>query len=866
MRAAWIVRGRRAARFSTMLEHIMFATSSRAARLGLVLLVSFCVAACGRGFGDGASGKGLPAAVVKVGNSLQQRMAGMGPDDTAEVIVTYRQKTPLSAAQVQALRDQGFKGIYFKYLPIAGVVAKRAQIESLLARPDEILSLWHNDELQYDNEEARYMTSVDQAQAAPELRNANGEPITGKGVTILVNDSGIDGLHPDLINKVAVNTFGHTDLRGVQEDDMYPSTPTECPGPCNTDVLGSHGTHVAGIAAGDGTASGGRFAGAARGATLAGIGSGATLLVLNTLGGFDYALTLLNERPELNLRIVTNSFGSTGDQGTEFDPADPTNVATKMLADAGIIVVFSAGNSGSGPGSITGNYKKAPWILIAGNGTKSGLLAPSSSRGALTDAVYEVEVDGELLTVEDYPTVVTPGTDIISARAVAADPFLPLDLSSDLVDPNLSPAERPFYTYKTGTSMAAPHLAGLVALLLEANPALTWREVKQIFRATATNMPGYSVWEVGAGYANVEAAIAMALDLRKDYGSVNHSLRSFNAVVPLKNEFDESRHTLDYLPADNSETVQFEVGEDIGLVVAVWERPMTSTCACAVALIDPTGKQYRSSVGLPVLAPRVSAVGPGKAGTWTLTVRGLTSLSGVPVDPSNTNGISTPGSIDVRLQLYPRDASRGLEDVAGHPEIKQIERAVFERLVDGTASGFAPDAVLTRAEFAEYLMAWGIRQTRAHAPLDKFSDVQTAGAAVSAAADALTRPGALILSRSPQSLPVIRVEGAAFNPAAVVTREEMAYALVQALGRQTQAEAHGDAALTAPDGSGGSVPVEDGADVNPIYRGHVQEALNLGILRADFSSGSARVLPAGEVTRLDYTRSALATFDVTPFP
>jgi hypothetical protein len=94
----------------------------------------------------------------------------------------------------------------------------------------------------------------------------------------------------------------------------------------------------------------------------------------------------------------------------------------------------------------------------------------------------------------------------------------------------------------------------------------------------------------------------------------------------------------------------------------------------------------------------------------------------------------------------------------------------------------------------------------------------------------------------------------------------LAHALVQVMGRQAQAAAHGDAALIAPDGSGQNVPVSDAADVNPLYRGHVQEALNLGILRADFSDGSARVLPAAPVTRLDYTRGALAAFDATPFP
>lgn len=841
----------------------MFRRTPNLARLGAAVIVALFVSACGQGFGDEDVPKSL-APVIAVGNSLQAKMATMGADDTAEIIVSFRQKTPLTTAQVQMLRDQGFKGIYFKYLPMAGVVAKRSQIEALLARPAEIRSLWNNDELQYDNEDARYMTSVDSMQAAPELYNNAGEPITGKGVTVLVNDSGIDGLHPDLMNQVALNAFGHTDLRGIQEDDMYPSTPTECVTPCNTDLAGSHGTHVAGIVAGDGTASGGRFAGTARGVTLAGIGSGATLLVLNTLGGFDYALRILNERPEMNLRVVTNSFGSTGDQGTQFVPDDPTNIATKMLADAGIIVVFSAGNSGSGPSSITGNFKKAPWILIAGNGTKQGLLAPSSSRGALTDAVYDVVVDGETFTVEDRPTVVTPGTDIISTRAVAADPFLPLDLSTDVTDPNFTPAQVPYYTYKTGTSMAAPHLAGLVALLLEANPALTWREVKAIFKQTATNMPGYEPWEAGAGYANVEAAVAVAKNLRKDYGSVNNAARSFNAAVGLKNEVVESAHTVQYLPAGNSDEIPFEVSDEIGLVVAVWDRPDTSTCTCAVTLVDPTGKQYRSSVGLPVLAPRVSAVAPGRPGTWTLTVRGLTSLSGVPVDPSGTNGTSPPGSIDVNLQLYPKDAPRGIDDVASHPSFKLIEKAVFERLIDGTASGFTPDKTLTRGEFAEYLMAWGIRQTRAHAPINKFSDLKSE--IVSAAAEALTRPGALILNRSPTSLPVIRLEGTTFDAAASVTREEVAYSLVQAMGRQAQAEAHGTAPLTAPDASGQAQPVSDEGDVNPLYRGHVQEALNLGILKADFSTGGAKLMPLQTVTRLQYAESAVAAFDATPFP
>ena len=854
----------------------MLAWTHRASA-ALVVLLAFGLAACGKGFGDGedSSRKKLPSAsevqLVALGSSLSSKMATMDNDDTAEVIVSFRSKGRLSAAQIQSLEDMGLKGVYFNYLPIAGVVATKPQINALLQRGSEIVSLWHNDRLVYDNADARNMSSVDQSEAAPELRNANGEVITGKGVGILVNDSGIDGLHPDLIGNVVLNAYGHTDLRGVLEDGMFPFTPTVCPDgvPCNTDVGGSHGTHVAGIAAGDGSASGGKHAGAARGASLIGFGSGATLLVLNTLGGFDYALQTVDQRPELNLRIVTNSFGSPGDQGTPFDPANPTNIATKALADAGIIVVFSAGNSGSGPGSITGNFKKAPWILIAGNGEKTGLLAPSSSRGKLAGGVYEMEIDGETYTIEDRPTVVTAGTGIVSARAVAADPFTPLDTADDAAAGDLGPTELPFYTHKTGTSMSAPHLAGLVALLLEANPSLTWREVKNIFKTTASNMPGYEPWEVGAGFANIEAAIAMALNIRQDYGSVNHLARDFNAKISLSDQPIESQHSIDFLPAGPTNDVEFEVAEDIGLIIAVWNRPDESACTCAVSLIDPDGTRYGSGIALPVLAPRVSAVANGKPGKWKLAVRGIGGVSGVDVDPANvTNGYSGPATVDISLTLYPRGEERGFGDVLNHADLNLFKTVVTERLMDGLPQGFAPDAVLTRGQMAEYLMAWGVRQTRAHVGASsKFGDISDTR--LQAAAEAVTRPGASVLSRDTAYEPLILVNGSAFNPSGAVTREELAYALVQASGAGTAAKSH-SGEMSATDSEGRSAPVQDADQVNSAYLGYVQEALQRGILKASFSEESgelkASVSPKASVTRAEYAAAVAQAFAGLPFP
>lgn len=794
-----------------------------------------------------------------------ERVRLLGDDELLEVIVTFEGQGPLSPDRIEALRALGLKGLYLQRLPIAGVLATRAQIERLQRLPG-VRSVRWNAPLSYEDEVARYLTSVDQAQAAPELRNAAGEPITGKGVTILVNDSGIDGTHPDLRfgTKVVRNVLGHTNLRGVLEDDMLPFTPTE--GVPNTDALGSHGTHVAGIAAGDGTASGGRFAGAAKGATLVGYGSGAVLFVLDTLGGFDYALKLLDEAPELNLRIVTNSFGNTSDVGTCFDPDDPTNVATKALADRGVIVVFSAGNSGSGQDTITGNFKKAPWVLVAANGEKSGLLAPSSSRGSLAHPTYTVEVDGETFVVEDRPTVVTPGTDYISARAVAADPFTPLDLQADIESGEIPLELIPFYTRKTGTSMAAPHLAGLTALLLEANPALTWREVKQIFKQTATNMPGYASWEVGAGFANVEAALAMALGLRQDYGKTNHAQRGFHAEIGLGSAKSE-RYMIDFVPVGPIEEVQFEVGEDIALVTAQWTQPLGNPCTCAVVLTDPQGNRYGSSIALPLLGSTVAAVGRGAPGTWTLTVRGIGSVSGVPLDPLRvTNGIAGPGSADIKVTQFAKGEPRGIDDVPGHALEDFILAAISLRLIDGLPGGFAPDATLTRAQFAEYLMAWGVRQTRAHDGSRRFADIPASADHVAAAAEAVTRRGQLIMSRDVASLPLLRLEGDRFDAGAAVTREQVAYALIQAMGLQARAESHDGAALTAPDADGNPVPVADADEVDPALRGHVQEALNLGILDAEIEGGQARIAPRAAVTRAQYAAFAMRAYATLPLP
>ena len=144
----------------------------------------------------------------------------------------------------------------------------------------------------------------------------------------------------------------------------------------NTDLVEGHGTFVSGIIAGSGASSGGKYAGVAPGARLLGLSAGDVDLT-NVLSGFDY---LLDRGPQYNVRVVNCSFSAS----TVYDPNDPVNIATKMLTDAGISVVFSAGNSGPGNGTLN-PYAAAPWVVSVGATDERGRLAGFSSRGNFGD-------------------------------------------------------------------------------------------------------------------------------------------------------------------------------------------------------------------------------------------------------------------------------------------------------------------------------------------------------------------------------------------------------------------------------------------------------------------------------------------------
>ncbi|CAM3948667.1 S8 family serine peptidase [Mesobacillus thioparans] len=444
-----------------------------------------------------------PVKAVVDAKLTKSLLSAAGP---VEAIVTFKSDEGVLPGQIKLLEEIGItKGLTLKSLPIAGVLATKTQIDRLAAS-DQVVSIYLNKKLAYENAEATDLTGVDQVRTDDSMRKLNGGlPVTGKGIGVVINDSGVDGTHRDLKfgSHLVQNVLGSTNLNALSA--LLPVSYVE--NVPNTDSSSGHGTHVAGIVGGTGEMSGGKYEGVAPGANLIGYGSGAAVAMLDTIGGFDYALT---HQQQYNIRLITNSWGDTGDAGTDFDPFNPINIATKKLYDRGIVTVFSAGNSGPDAKTISGNYKKAPWVVTVAAGDKSGKLADFSSRGEAGRG-GSVTVDGQSWTWADQPTVTSPGVDIISTRVIS--PLVLLGATSDAEF--IEPAYLPYYTTMSGTSMAAPHVAGIIALMLEANPLLSPLEVKSILEKTATAMPDYEVWEVGAGYVNAYRAVDAAFKMKK---------------------------------------------------------------------------------------------------------------------------------------------------------------------------------------------------------------------------------------------------------------------------------------------------------------------------------------------------------------
>lgn len=279
----------------------------------------------------------------------------------------------------------------------------------------------------------------------------------GKGVTICVIDTGI-ALHPDLKDRIIGFKDFVNDKNGVENayDDQ------------------GHGTHCAGIAAGDGSESGGKYSGVAPEANLVGVkvlnkyGSGS---FSDVIAGIQWAV---ENKEKYNIDVISMSLGGRVSQSYKDDPVAQ---AVEAAVDKGIITVIAAGNSGPSSETI-GTPAHAPHVLTVGALDDRGTVKREDDQIAYFSSRGPTKYDKL-----PKPDILTPGVRITAPKNTGG------------------------YTTMSGTSMACPFAAGLAALIKQAVPTVTPGELKGAAMGTADELPEKTHNEQGAGVFDVAEAI-----------------------------------------------------------------------------------------------------------------------------------------------------------------------------------------------------------------------------------------------------------------------------------------------------------------------------------------------------------------------
>ena len=331
-------------------------------------------------------------------------------------------------------------------------------------------------------------------------------PLTGRGIGIAVVDSGI-AAHPDLASRVIVSQNFNVNVTGA--GDAY-----------------GHGTAVAGIIAGDGTASAGQYIGIAPEANLInlrvndGTGSAPTSAIMNAI------MWAVVNKNTYNIRILNLSLQASVQESYRTSPID---AAVEYAWLKGIVVVVAAGNTG--PNSALFAPANDPYVITVGATDDQGTV-PTADDTLAGFSSYGVTQDGF-----SKPDFVAPGRRIITT--LAPNSTFALTYPTFLVGTQ--------YIQVSGTSVAAPVVSGVAALYIESNPTVRPGQLKGVLLATANGL-GFA--GSGAGYPDAARAIAYIGLI----GNADHGLDPNNYLKVLY----MAANNLTVLPAVSWDTVSWD--------------------------------------------------------------------------------------------------------------------------------------------------------------------------------------------------------------------------------------------------------------------------------------------------------------------
>jgi len=387
--------------------------------------------------------------------------AGNGGFEPGEVLVKFKPVVGTQSGR-QRLQREGAK--ILQTLPRSGLMrlavtpgSEQPAIAALLARGDvEFATVNHLVETMEQPNDPYYTQQwpLDKIQAPAAWDINHGEAT----ITIAIIDTGVDLDHPDLAGKLWANS-DEIPGNGVDDDgngyvDDYHGYDF-FNGDAAPDDDNSHGSHVAGIAAASTNDSVG----------IAGVSWGAKIMPLKVLGSNGGGSTAdvaeaIYYAVDNGASVINMSLGSSGSSWPcyWYDVEDAFNYAVNH----NVLLVVAAGNDGKDGVSCPGAYDQA---FAVGSTDSSDSRSYFSNYGSRLD-------------------IVAPGSSIYSTWSGGS------------------------YGYKSGTSMATPHVAGLAALVWGVNPGFTAAQVREIIQTSANDL-GSTGWDNYFGYGRINAYRAL---------------------------------------------------------------------------------------------------------------------------------------------------------------------------------------------------------------------------------------------------------------------------------------------------------------------------------------------------------------------
>jgi serine protease AprX len=418
----------------------------------------------------------LAVLVLATGIGTVGREASAQPGATGSLRVIVQQRAAADGSPEQAVRRLG--GQVTRALPIVAGFAATVPAAAVgeLARLPGVRAVTPDAKVRV---QAAAPGSGGIRSVYPKVVKADAawrRGVTGRGVTVAVLDTGVAPNAADLAGR----------LVQVRDDLTGQTTPCKnLSGELDCNDRYGHGTFIAGLVAGNGAGSGGKWKGVAPEARILSVktaGADGAADVSNILAAIQWVVSF---KDRYDIRVLNLSLGTDSTQDWR---VDPLNYAVERAWAAGMTVVVAASNEGPGAGTIT-KPADDPWVITVGATDDRG------TAGLDDDRLPDFSGRGPTAHGLAKPDVAAPGAHVISLRA----PGSTID------------SQFPYYvdgSYRrgSGTSMATGVVSGAVALMLQANPGFTPDRVKHALTATARDAASSDPLAVGAGTVDANAA------------------------------------------------------------------------------------------------------------------------------------------------------------------------------------------------------------------------------------------------------------------------------------------------------------------------------------------------------------------------